>query len=77
MVGSRYILSNFLLIIVVAVQSRMLSQLSGDGEKTGLFDRVTSSVLGFCWLGLHVRFLYMGMQNYLHGGKKRDRALST
>lgn len=68
----RYTLVNFMLIILVAVQSRVLNQLSGDGDKTGLYDMVSTGVLVACWVGFHAHFAWNAFKRFVHGGKTRD-----
>jgi len=67
----RYTLANFMLIIVVAVQSRALSQLSGDGEKTGVYDYVTTGMLGAVWVFIHVHYAWKAYKRVTRA-KKRD-----
>ena len=67
----RYTLANFLLIIVVAVQARALSQLSGDGSTTGLYDYVTTSMLGAVWVGIHANYAWKAFKRVVYH-KTRD-----
>ena len=67
----RYTIANFMLIIVVAVQSRALSQLSGDGEKTGVYDYITTGMLGATWLVIHVHYAWKAYKRVMRA-KTRD-----
>jgi hypothetical protein len=71
----KYTLSNYLLIIAVAVQSRALTQLGGDDEQTGLFDTVCTAVAAGFWGLMHAYYIQMAVKHYLQGGQLRDEYL--
>ena len=78
----KYTLSNYLLIIAVAVQSRALTQLGGDDELTGtydgqsgLFDTVCTAVAAGFWVLMHCYYSVKGAMNYFYHGKQRDSNL--
>ena len=71
----KYTLSNYLLIIAVAVQSRALTQLGGDDEQTGLFDTVCTAVAAGFWGLMHAYYIQMAVKHYLQGGRLRDEYL--
>ena len=69
-----YFMSNFLLIIAMALQSRCLSQMqtpNGDVDPdTRLIDHISVGVLGVIWLGIHVYFGLDAARSYR--GAPRD-----
>ena len=71
----KYTLSNYLLIIAVAVQSRALTQLGGDEPQTGTYDTICTAVAAGFWGLMHCYYTLKAIKNYLRGGKTRDSNL--
>ena len=64
----KYTLSNYLLIIAMALQSRALTQLGGDGKQTGIYDTLCTAVLAGVWGLIHCYFAVVGAKSYFNSG---------
>ena len=71
----KYTLSNYLLIIAVAVQSRALTQLGGDEPQTGTYDTICTAVAAGFWGLMHCYYTLKAVKNYFYHGKLRDSNL--
>jgi len=76
----QYTLWNFALIIVMALQSRCLTQTTKgtDLREGGLFDFVSLGILGSTWLSVHIWFIRRATKLwFFKGNKTRDKHLKS